>query len=182
MLLMLSGLMGCVVGGGESAWSFDAPGSITATVANGEVNVQSSEDATAVISWEGGGFGKNAWPDVREQGGDVVADADGGLLGGGELNILSPAGTPLILTVERGSVEVTLDQPASIDACVAAGDITLRLPEGSYDIDEHIGAGSLSEGILSEPGAEWEINVCMGAGSIDIEAYVPLEEPTQLKE
>lgn len=181
LLAVVSGgaLSGCVVGGGENTWAFSDPASITASVSSGEIAVSSSEDSGARISWEGGGFGENAWPDVEDLDGDVVVDADGGLLGGGELDIQAPAGTPLILAVERGSVTVTLDHPASIDVCVGAGEVSLFLPEGSYDIDSRVGAGEISSGIVDEPGAEHRITACVGAGEIFIGA-TELEEPEEL--
>jgi hypothetical protein len=163
-------LLGCVVGGGSWDWSFDNPEGVSAFVANGEISVTSTEDNTAVVEWEGGGFGKSARPEVGQNDNVVVIDADGGVAGGGELSIEAPAGIFLDLTVDNGSIKVDIDAPASIMSCVGAGDTQIRVPAGAYDLELAVAAGAtVTEGIVDDPSSPFVIQVCVGAGSILIE-------------
>ena len=165
---------GCLiqVGGGETAWQFDAPAKVEVLVSNGDIDVVSAPGATLFAAWDGGGFGENARPDVFEMSdGTLVLDANGGLLGGGTMTVEVPDGTDLDLVVERGAIDVQLDNPANIGACVAAGSISLGLPPGPYELDVGIGVGAIDSDIWHEPGAPWRVEVCLGAGDVDIYAW-----------
>ena len=166
--------VGCVfaVGGGESEWSFTSPTRAEVQVANGDINARSSLDDRLVVRWDGGGLGDNARPDVRElANGTVIIDADGGIAGGGTVDLDVPPGTTLDLVVDRGSIDVMLDEPTSLFACVGAGSIDITVPEGPYRLEVGAGIGVISTGIIPDPSAPYVIEVCVGAGDVQINSW-----------
>lgn len=164
-------LLGCVMGGGTRAWSFEDASLVSAFVENGEISVQSSEEDVTVVHWDGGGVGESAWPRVHVSDGHVVVDADGGLLGGGDLSISVPKGVDLDLVLDRGSIEVDLDAATSVSSCLGAGDTSIHLPAGRYAMDIVVAAGSIvSEELIDDPNSTFAIHACVGAGSLEIEA------------
>ena len=164
--------VGCVVGGGETYWEFEAPTAVSVMLASGEIDVRSVDDEVARIWWEGGGFGDNARPEVkRSDSGVVFVDADGGLLGGGEVRVGLPAGVGIEAILDRGEVDVGLQAPSDVAACVAAGEVSIGVPAGGYRLDLGVGAGSLTTEIYDDPGAPFEIAACVGAGEVDLYVY-----------
>lgn len=177
--LMGAGLAGAVavaciveVGGGEREWSFDAPPAVQAEVANGDLRVTTSPDATLFARWDGGGLGDNARPDVVELfDGTIVIDADGGVAGGGTLDIEAPAGTDLELVVDRGAIDVQIDAPSNIFACAGAGRVALSVPPGPYRLELSAAIGVIDSEIRDEPGAPYTIEVCVGAGEVELRSH-----------
>ena len=160
----------CVVGGGSTTWEFVQPDSLTVLVASGDIDVRSSPDDLMIVDWEGGGVGDNARPDVSDVRGDVVIDANGGIAGGGSVMAEVPDGTTLNLEVARGSIDVELEAPANITACVAAGSVRLVLPPGPYEMDLNVAAGVIGQEVFHEEGAPYRLSACAAAGEIRVEA------------
>jgi len=162
---------GCVVqvGGGQAEWTFRSPSAVEIDVANGDIRVASSYDDRLVARWDGGGLGDNAHPDVHElSDGTIVIDANGGVAGGGTVEVDVPGGTELALTVDRGSIDVRLDEPADIFACAGAGSVSLDVPPGPYRLELGAVVGVIDNGILDVPDAPYTIEVCVGAGDVQI--------------
>jgi len=164
-------MSGCLVevGGGQQEWSFRAPPAVEVEVANGDIRVGSSFDDELVARWDGGGLGDNARPDVFElSDGTIVIDADGGIAGGGTIDLEVPDGTALDLRVDRGSIDVSLDSPTSIFACAGAGRVGLALPPGPYRLELGAVVGVIENQIVDDPGAPYTIEVCVGAGEVEL--------------
>ncbi len=162
---------GCIVevGGGEREWRFVDPVAVEAEVSNGDIQVVSSRNDELIARWDGGGLGDNARPDVDELAdGSVRIDADGGVAGGGSLELEVPDGTVLDLTVDRGSIEVTLDAPTSIFACAGAGYVGLTVPPGPYRLQLGAGVGVIDSTIVDDPTAPYTLEVCVGAGEVEL--------------
>ncbi|MEM6926573.1 MAG: hypothetical protein AAF602_06580 [Myxococcota bacterium] len=164
-------LTGCIVevGGGEREWRFVDPPEVMAEVSNGDIRVRSALDDELLARWDGGGFGDNARPDVVELAdGTIRIDADGGLAGGGTMELEVPDGTALDLTVDRGSIDVELDAPASIYACAGAGRVGITVPPGPYRLELGAGIGVIDNGIVDDPTAPYTLEVCVGAGEVEL--------------
>ncbi len=161
---------GCIVevGGGERTWTFEEPHALQVRLSSGDLEVESVPGDELTVHWEGGGLGDNAAPDVRDDEGWVVLDANGGPLGGGSIEVEVPDGTSLDLSVERGSLDVELYAPADIYACVGAGSIRLDVAPGPYELDVGVGVGVIGTDIWHEAGASYRIEICLGAGDVEI--------------
>ncbi|MBX2797828.1 MAG: hypothetical protein KTR31_09175 [Myxococcales bacterium] len=166
-LVVLAVAGGCVVGGGEGYWEFDDPRLVSVRIGSGDITVDSTSGDVMVLEWDGGGFGDNARPDVQEAGGEVRVDANGGVLGGGSVTLDVPHGVALDLTVERGSIDVTLDAPANVFACVAAGSVSLGVPAGGYVLDVGLIA-TVDSDVYHDPDAEHTLHACSAAGSVEV--------------
>lgn len=168
----LMGLIaGCIVqvGGGEAEWSFLAPSAVQVDVGNGDIHVVSSFDDRLVVRWDGGGFNENAYPDVVELAdGTIDVDANGGIAGGGTVDLELPTGTDLELLVDRGSIEVRLDEPTNLFACAGAGSIDIAMPPGPYRLELGAMLGVIDNGIVDDPNGPYTIEVCLGAGDVTL--------------
>lgn len=160
---------GCVVGGGERSFTAPDVEVVRLRLSGGEIAVQGTDRTDVYVEWDGGGFGRNAQPDIYEQEGELMVDAAGGLLGGGDIWVEVPAGVHIDATVERGEVDIHLLERASVDACVAAGEVTVGVPRGAYRLELAGGVGELSSsGIIDDPDAPYRISVCVGAGEATV--------------
>lgn len=169
--VMVVAASGCIVevGGGEGEWRFVQPPMVEVEISNGDIEVVSSRSNEMIARWEGGGLGDNARPDVVElSDGTVRVDADGGIAGGGTMRVEVPMGTDLNLTVDRGSIDVFLDEPASVFACAGAGYVGLTMPPGPYRLELGAGIGVIDNGIVDEPTAPYTLEVCVGAGEVEL--------------
>ncbi|MEN0062406.1 MAG: hypothetical protein AAGA48_09650 [Myxococcota bacterium] len=165
--------VGCIVevGGGESQWTFDAPETLEASVGNGDIRVSTSRSDRLFARWEGGGLGNNASPDVAELvDGTVVIDANG-LAGGGTLEIETPDDTDLGLLVDRGSIDVYLDAPTNVFACAGAGRVAIDVPPGPYRLEVGALVGVIDNAIVDDPNAPYTIEVCVGAGEVELRTH-----------
>lgn len=162
---------GCVVGGGDQGWTFERPTSVVVQVGSGSIDVVSSPDDQLRAWWEGGGFGDNASPDVYEEGGVVWIDANGGVLGGGEVRVEVPAGTSMDLEVARGEIHTALTEQASIEACVAAGEVSLGVAPGPYVLDLAIGLGHLESELWHDPTSPYRLSACTAVGDLHVYIY-----------
>lgn len=168
------GAAGCVVGGGEVTETFTGATALSISLASGSVTVDSSPDDALVVGWDGGGVGKAANPDIAQDADGVVTVEARGQLGGGDVTASLPAGVPLSVLLDRGDVTVTLAAPSDLDLCVGAGSVTVAVPDDvDWDLDLAMGAGGITLGIPDVDGAEHTITVCEGAGSVDVQPYVP---------
>lgn len=170
-LVGVAALSACIVevGGGERAWTFDAPEAVMVELSNGDIRVDSTSSRMLTARWDGGGFGDNASPDVFElSDGSVFIDADGGIAGGGSVELEVPDGTELDLTVDRGSIDIVLDAPTSLFACAGAGAISIAVPPGPYRLELGVVAGVIDNGIVDDPTAPYIIEVCVGAGEVEL--------------
>ena len=160
------GLVGCVVGGGEeSSWTFDEVTAVDVSMKSGGITIWSAHEDQLAIWYDGGGLGGAARPEVFQADGTVVVDGRGGL-GGGNLEIEVPAGVPITAILDRGDMNILLDVPSDIDACLAAGELSIGVPPGPYDIEVEAGAGRVSIELEDDPDAEHFIRACAGAGEI----------------
>jgi hypothetical protein len=176
----LMSLAGCWVGGGEGDWTFDGASSLEIDLGSGDVIVGSSGDEATWVGWDGGGVGKAARPDVfQDASGAVIVDART-LLGGGDIEALVPSALPIDVLVDRGSASIELADPANVTVCVGAGDVSIGIPPGNYRLDLDLGAGSISSDIVHSDGAPYSIDVCAGAGSIDVHTYDPSRQDWDL--
>lgn len=159
------GLSGCVFGGSEEVlWDFDDVTAIDVTLKSGGITIWNADDDQLAIDYDGGGIG-GAPPEVFQTDGTVVVDGRGGLAGG-NLELAVPAGVPITAILDRGDMAILLDAPADIDACVAAGELSIGVPPGAYDIEVEAGAGRISVELEHDENAEHFIRACAGAGEI----------------
>jgi len=163
---------GCVVGGGEQTYRYDGLTGITIELGSGEVEVLGQPDGCCEteVNLDLGGVGQKAARGDLEVGPDgwLTVDAKG-LLGGGDILAFVPAGLPVEVLVDRGDVLVALERPADVHACAAAGEVTIEVPEGAYDLDLRGGAGEVStEGVVHDPSAVHTIVGCVGAGELSV--------------
>ena len=75
---------------------------------------------------------------------------------------------PISAIIDRGELDIELDAPADIDACVAAGEVSIGVPAGAYDIDVAAGVGKIAIELVDDDDAEHFIRACTGAGEIDL--------------
>lgn len=162
---------GCVVGGGDRSWSFERPAEVVVQIGSGEIGVISSPDDRLRVSWEGGGVGDNGRPDVYEEGGVVWVDANGGILGGGEVRLEIPDGVAMDLEVSRGEIHTALSAQASIDACVATGEVSLGVAPGPYVLDLAIGLGHLESELWHDPTSPYRLSACTAVGDLHVYIY-----------
>ena len=169
--VVLGLLSGCVVnvGGGEPSWSFEQPRELVVTLGSGDIQVRSTPSTEMQVRYDGGGLGDSANPDVwQDRDGTVIVDADEGIFGGGSVEVELPAGVDVDLVVDRGAIEVQLDAPTNIYACVGAGSVSIGVPPGPYELDVAVGAGAISSEVYHQRGAPYRIEVCTGAGDVQI--------------
>lgn len=168
--LPLIALSACTIGGGEREWHFEDVKGVWIEVGSGDVNLCAVDDRETVdVRWDGGGIGKPADPDIAlEADGWLVFDA-GGILGGGELEVMVPQGLPFEIYVERGDIDVGLRTGTDLIACVAAGSVDIHVPEGSYDIELQGAVGSWeTSGVTNDPDSPHAIRACAATGEINI--------------
>lgn len=159
---------GCVIRGTDRDWTFDDATSLHLELGSGDVDVVNSVDGTTHVAYDGGGVGKSGRPNVNQRDdGSVVADARN-VLGGGDFTAEMAEGIPLTVIVDRGDVTIELDVASDVDACVGAGDVSIGVPPGTYDLQLDAGVGTIDLAIVDEPGAAHVIHACAGAGSLDI--------------
>jgi hypothetical protein len=168
---VILGAAGCVVGGSEGVHEFASATSLSMELGNGEALIVSSPDSALRVRYDGGGIGRAARPEiVRDDDGAVWVDG-GGPLGGGDLEIEVPAGIPVRAEVDRGELTIELSSPADLHACVGAGELSIGVPAGSYDLQIQAGAGEVELGLVNDPSAEYSIFACAGAGEIELYAF-----------
>ena len=165
--------IGCAVGGSEREFTFDDAIGLTIELGSGDVVVESSADEVLYVTYDGGGLGKAARPDVYQEDGEVFVDART-LLGGADIEALAPAAVPLDIQVDRGDIDVELAASASVHACVGAGSVSIGVPAGEYRLDLDVGAGSISSEIVDRADAPYTLSVCAGAGSVDVHVHDPV--------
>ncbi|MCO4748033.1 MAG: hypothetical protein KC912_24785 [Proteobacteria bacterium] len=163
-------LTACVAGGGDGAWSFEDTLAVDAGLSNGELRIVSEDRADVSVVFSGGGVGRRAvQPEFTISDGVVTVDAMAGLFSGGELEIAVPLGTPVRGRVERGELSIELEAPAHVDACVATGDLEIRVPSGDYVLSMDVGVGDLDvAGVTHFGGASHALRGCVAAGSIGV--------------
>lgn len=168
----LMGLTGCMVGGGTQEWNLEGVQRLEVLHGAGDLHIQSTLDAAegTWVFWDGGGIGNdNVRPEVWVEDGIGYVDANGGPLGGGDLDIHTPLGVDLVVKLERGDAALWLQAPANIDACVAAGALSIGVPAGVYDLELDGAAGALnSTGLQHDPDAEHGIRACVAAGELEV--------------
>lgn len=162
---------GCVVGGSDTQDTFSGVTALSVELGNGEVYISSSDDGLAHVHYEGGGVGRSAFPERTQDPQGALSVDGGGLLGGGDLWVEVPEGVPVTAEVERGELTIELLAPADINACVAAGELSIGVPAGAYDIQVAAGAGAVGVGLQSDPNAEHSIRACAGAGEIELYVF-----------
>lgn len=171
MLLLPLLAAGCLieVGGGSTQWDFEDATALEIRLSSGDVTITSTSGPDVEVYWEGGGVGDNARPEVStDRFGRVRVDANGGLLGGGSIEVALPAGIDVDVQVERGAIDAHLDAPTNIFACTGAGSITLGVAPGPYELDLGVGVGVIDSDVWHEPGAPYTIEVCLGAGDVEL--------------
>lgn len=170
-LLGLVLLGGCAVGGSESETHFSGVTSLSLSLGSGEIYLSSSEDAQTVVRYDGGGIGRSARPEIEMSEDGALTVDGGGLFGGGDFDIALVPGVPITADLERGELTIELLYPSDIDACVGAGELSIGLPEGSYDLQIAAGAGEVEIGLVNDPSAEYSVRACAGAGEIDLYVF-----------
>jgi hypothetical protein len=164
---LLSVVSGCVVGSSDRSWDVGAVEGADLQLSNGELNVRTSHDGGARVDYDGGGFGDAARPEVDiDAEGWLVVDARA--LGGGELDVAVTAGAPILILQDRGEVDILLSEPADIDVCLGAGELSIGLPSGAYDFDIHLAFGGIDRGLVHDPQSPFKVHACAVAGEIDI--------------
>ncbi len=98
-------------------------------------------------------------------------DANGGVLGGGDVFVEVPDGTRLQLEVARGDIQTRLSAQTSLSACVAAGAVSLGVAPGAYDLDLAIGLGSLDSELWHDPGSPHQLSACAAVGDLEVYIY-----------
>jgi hypothetical protein len=168
--LSMSSMMGCVVGGGEEEWAFDAADVERVEIwhSAGEVEIAPGE-GEATVSWSGGGLSTKALPTVELAEGLLRVDASCGVACGGELLLVVPEDVALALTVERGEALVELPGSSAISACVSAGELELVVDRGGWALDLDVAAGELDvEGVFDDEQAQRRLQACVGAGELSV--------------
>lgn len=76
------------------------------------------------------------------------------------------------LTVSAGSMDASLTgvQPDELTMEVSAGSLSVRVPDGEYDVTSEVSAGDFNDGIGSTPGADSTVRVQVSAGSATLES------------
>jgi hypothetical protein len=170
---------GCVVGGGEQTYHFDDLAGVRIELGSGDVEVFGEEDRHgSEITLDIGGVGKKNARGELLVGDDgwLTVDANGGFMGGGDIEAWLPAGMPVEVFVERGDATVFLERPADVVACVAAGSVTIEVPMGAYRLDLNGGAGAVStQDVWGDDEAVHSIEACVGAGDVDVIGFDPSE-------
>jgi hypothetical protein len=162
-------LSGCTVGGGAQDWSFEDVRSVEVNLGSGDANVRALfDERTTSVTYSGGGVGSdNIRPDVTFTDGFLVIDADGGALGGGDVDVFLPAGVDIAVWVKRGAANVYSEEPANIWACTIAGEVSIGAPPGRYDLELGVAAGAISEaGFTHDENAPKSIGACVAAGAV----------------
>lgn len=161
-------LVGCVVGGGDRSWVFDGATALHVELASGSIVVTPSMDDRLRLAFDGGGVGQPARPvvDQLDDGTVTLLASDG--IGGGDVDARVPAGIPIEAELDQGDISVTLEAPADVFLCVAAGSVDLVVPPGDYRLDLDVGAGSISAGVVESEGADHLLSVCAGAGDVTV--------------
>ena len=72
------------------------------------------------------------------------------------------------LTVNAGAVDAQLTgaQPQSVTVDVSAGSVSLRVPDGDYDVRSNVSAGDFDSSVPATRGASSTIDVTVSAGSV----------------
>jgi len=173
VLLLLSLAPACVVGGGEQTHRYDDLEGVFVELGSGDVEIWGEEGraSTTEVHLDLGGIGQDTARGTLTVGADgwLHVDARGGIFGGGDIEVIVPAGLPVEAIVERGDVDVVQDRPADVSACAAAGSVTIEVPAGGYQLDLDGGAGSIdARGVWHDPDAEHTLQGCFGAGDVRI--------------
>lgn len=166
MLLILTA---CAVGGGELSLDVaEDIHTVALTMENGEINVIDGGDSV-LLDWEGGGVAEDQLVDYGVEDGVFWFDAGCALSCGGELTVQVPEGTDLLLCLDRGEINVDLEQAADVEALLRTGEVSLTVPEGDYDLDMRLGIGELSaHGITDRPDADTRLRVELGVGEVSV--------------
>ena len=164
---------GCIVGGGDGTWTFTDATELWVSIASGNVDVTPSGDTNTIVTYDGGGVGRAARPDVSEDDAGRVTVDGHGQLGGGDITAQVSDGVAITAQVDRGDIDIELQAPADVDACVAAGSVSIGLPAGSYAFDLDMGVGAIGVEFVDDPSADHTVHVCVGAGSVDLHVYDP---------
>ncbi|MFT4229208.1 MAG: hypothetical protein QM602_02845 [Microbacterium sp.] len=98
-----------------------------------------------------------------------IADLDVTLSAGSAKLVVGDVRTAT-LAVSAGALtsRFTGSQPTSIVADVSAGSLTMRVPDGAYDIRSDVSAGGFDSRVASTPGASSTIDVQLSAGHVTL--------------
>jgi len=146
---------------------------VWANLGTGDIVVATEQRDTVAVSWEGGGAGKAASPDVVETSDGWLEVNAGGLLGGGQISATLPIGTALEAFVDRGDIDIRLAGPSNITACVGAGSVTIHVPPGRWNLQLDGAAGVVDSDVVHDPESDWRIGACVGAGDIHVTTVHP---------
>lgn len=72
------------------------------------------------------------------------------------------------LSAGRVESELTGVVPGSVEIEVAAGSLTLTLPESTYDVRRDVSAGSLHSDLSEEAGSRHQVQVSVSAGTVNL--------------
>lgn len=148
---MVWSLIGCVVGGGEQSFEVMEPvEAVHVELENGEIDIVAVDREGVFVDWEGGGISDE---DLFTA--DVV---DGAL-------VISST-----CTVACGG-ELYVEVPHDTDLCVqlAAGELSIEVEPGGWDLELDMGAGELSVvDVHDDPDADRSICAVVAAGELSV--------------
>ncbi|CCH35558.1 hypothetical protein BN6_83410 [Saccharothrix espanaensis DSM 44229] len=109
---------------------------------------------------------------VKNSSGDLVASDIGGAftgkLGSGNTRLSKMRG-PVVVDDGSGDVDIELASPQSVNASAGSGNLTVRVPQGSYKVDADAGTGDKNlNGVKNDPGASVELVLRTDSGDLTL--------------
>lgn len=110
---------------------------------------------------------------IDNNSGDVeVADVSGdftGRVGSGNARLSNMRGA-VTIDNKSGDVEVQMAAVLSVRAEAGSGNLTVRVPQGSYKVDVDAGSGDKAIDVKSDPNATAELVLRAGSGDVTVRA------------